>query len=603
MSEFHYVRTPGSDGGVDAAEGPAIGLELHTVLSDGLPPWKVALEIIAALCEILDIADEDSESHGQVDPRSVFIDETGAVSLEGFGVRRPTTNAPEQDLQPRASDLYGVGYTALCTVSSVAPALPLQADSPEGHDDLVIDAAVAIDLSDLPEDMHGDVQWFIAKLMSHDPEQRPSALEAWRTFVAFAAELEGPDITQWCAAAIDRGGERRQEQGGDDHTVEEAATVEALDAPSVTQGPMATAVPFDGGGAPTGDRVSTAFWTRSDMRRALMKDAVREAGGEGPPMGVGGGSATNFWTREQLAAMARGDQAAPRPKRAVGTGKQRTGAMQRAKSYTPGKPKPSSDLLPTDPDVPEDMTSFVPRIRRPDPPPVTKRQATPPEANPETVEATVPSAEPPPTLRTSLSDASSSTPSTPSGARRRGTDPARLRVWVFGGGVAAFASVVAVLVLLFAVIAGLAYVRRTQPIVPPIQADARPVEPEPPKPPPPVVVPDAKRRPTAPKSRPRSSPRVRPAKPAPTPSAAPSSEPQDARVSLTANSPGTLSGCGPETLSFDSRKSFTVEGYRLPATCLVTMGKAREVFQVFGSGTIHCELVGDRVLCNRPRVP
>src|SRR5690349_21493755 len=84
VSEFHYVRTSGKDGGVDACEGPAIGLDLETVLKDGLPPWNVALEMAAALCEILDIADEDGEIHGDVHPKYVFIDETGAVSLEGF---------------------------------------------------------------------------------------------------------------------------------------------------------------------------------------------------------------------------------------------------------------------------------------------------------------------------------------------------------------------------------------------------------------------------------------------------------------------------------------------------------------------------------------
>ncbi len=60
LSEFHYVRTRGTDGGVDACEGPAIGLDLETVLKDGLPPWNIALEVVAALCEILDIADDPS---------------------------------------------------------------------------------------------------------------------------------------------------------------------------------------------------------------------------------------------------------------------------------------------------------------------------------------------------------------------------------------------------------------------------------------------------------------------------------------------------------------------------------------------------------------
>ena len=45
--EFHFVRTLGDDGGVDAVDGPAIGLDLESILQDGLPPFKVALEVLA----------------------------------------------------------------------------------------------------------------------------------------------------------------------------------------------------------------------------------------------------------------------------------------------------------------------------------------------------------------------------------------------------------------------------------------------------------------------------------------------------------------------------------------------------------------------------
>ena len=66
MSQFHYVRTTGVDGGVDAVDGPAIGIGLDELLRAGLPPFKEALEIIAALCEILDIAEEDGEVHKKI---------------------------------------------------------------------------------------------------------------------------------------------------------------------------------------------------------------------------------------------------------------------------------------------------------------------------------------------------------------------------------------------------------------------------------------------------------------------------------------------------------------------------------------------------------
>ena len=94
MSEYHYVRTLGEEGGVDRCDGQAIGIDLESVLEDGLPPWKVTLEIIAALCEILDIANEDDAVHGDVDPEYIFVDETGAVSLEGYGSGIDRSRAP-----------------------------------------------------------------------------------------------------------------------------------------------------------------------------------------------------------------------------------------------------------------------------------------------------------------------------------------------------------------------------------------------------------------------------------------------------------------------------------------------------------------------------
>src|SRR5690606_37604904 len=81
----HYVRTLGPDGGVEVCDGPAIGLDLASMLEPGLPPWNVALQIFAGLCEILDIADQDGQVHGDLGLRDVFVDDTGAVSVEGLG--------------------------------------------------------------------------------------------------------------------------------------------------------------------------------------------------------------------------------------------------------------------------------------------------------------------------------------------------------------------------------------------------------------------------------------------------------------------------------------------------------------------------------------
>jgi hypothetical protein len=399
VSEFHYVRTPGEDGGVDACEGPAIGLDLETVLKDGLPPWKIALEIIAALCEILDIADQDGEIHGDVGPPVVFIDETGAVSLEGFGVPRKRTRAPEGTAKDTRADLYCLGATALRTVTraTVPERLP---DDAAAHDDAIIDLALAIDLSELDEAMQGDVQWFLAKLMAFDREDRPAAVDAWRTFVAFAAAMPGPDMAEWCAQALDGGGERRSEARrvpGSAPPPPPSPGDEDLSGPAVQKGFLTgRPVNFDDGGAAKGG--ATAFWTKEDMKRALeaQKHEVTE---EGPPAGVGGGSATNFWSKEQLAQMERGDASAPRPQRAEGVGERRKVTAAQAPAprgrSAPGESNPST----APPLAPPPQ---APRAPAPPPPRATPPAAPqgPPQAavadDPETQPQAPPPGPPPP---------------------------------------------------------------------------------------------------------------------------------------------------------------------------------------------------------------
>ena len=311
-SEFHYVRTTGVDGGVDAVDGRAIGVDLETILKDGLPPFKVSLEIIAALCEILDISDQDGEVHGDVNPGTIFLDDTGAVSVEGFGIDRARTPAPEGAPDGTLTDLYGLGYTAYRLLAT-RDLTNLPTD-PDAHDDAVIDAVIALPWGDMPEEWVGDIQWFLAKLMSFEPEERPIAVDAWRTFIAFADEAEGQSLVDWAPDAIEGGGERRDAAMAVRPAAEED---EDLGGPVVSSGPLKKgAISFGGGGAKSGQ--ATAFWSKEQMKAALEADEEEEEEAPAFKPSVGGGAATSFWTRDQMEAMARGDASAPRPKRKEG---------------------------------------------------------------------------------------------------------------------------------------------------------------------------------------------------------------------------------------------------------------------------------------------
>jgi cytochrome c553 len=264
MSDFHYVRTIGPDGGVDAADGAAIGLDLEAVLDGGLPPFNVALQIISAVAGILAIAAEDGVTHGDLDLGDVFLDDTGAVSVEGFGQTR--TLAPEKVPVGPETDRFGLGAIAFALFSPRdLPSLP---PNEEEHENAAIDAILALNFEELPEELIGDIQWYLARLLAWQPSDRPSAVEAWRAFERMVELVEGPDFPTWCNAAIDGGGERRDNDEASRPM--QRGPLNALEDTTVTGGPMPKgAVNFADGPADKGR--STAFWTRGDMKKALQR--------------------------------------------------------------------------------------------------------------------------------------------------------------------------------------------------------------------------------------------------------------------------------------------------------------------------------------------
>ncbi len=46
-----------------------------------------------------------------------------------------------------------------------------------------------------------------------------------------------------------------------------------------------------------------------------------------------------------------------------------------------------------------------------------------------------------------------------------------------------------------------------------------------------------------------------------------------------------------------------IEGYQLPATCLVMIDDGKEAFQVKATGSVTCNLSGSEVVCDRAFVP
>jgi hypothetical protein len=75
-----------------------------------------------------------------------------------------------------------------------------------------------------------------------------------------------------------------------------------------------------------------------------------------------------------------------------------------------------------------------------------------------------------------------------------------------------------------------------------------------------------------------------------------------AELTLTTGAPASIR-CSGESVAFDGQVVLRVEGYQLPATCLLVIGGKKQVFQVFGSGEITCGTDNTGVVCDRDVVP
>ncbi len=642
MSEFHYVRTLGRDGGVDAIEGPAVGLDLEAILAGGLPPFKVVLEIASALCEILDIADQDGEPHGDVSPKFVFIDDTGAVSLEAFGVKRTKTRDPSGGAGVTQTDLYGLGYVTFRMLSPKdLPSLP---DDPDGHDDGVIDAIVGINFEDLPEEIVGDIQWYLAKLMSFQKEDRPAPVDVWRTFIAFADALPGPSLDKWANDVLNGTGERRdptkaaqvpqapepaatsaappKRQGG-------ANVEEDLDGPTIAGGPLGKALSFEPS-AKSGQK--TAFWSKEQMRAALESEEEEEEVRRPPNNAV---QATSFWSKEQLAAMQKGEGDAPRPKRKE-TGRVPTMMIQRPIKGDEGRDEPGTSVRP----------AGIPKAAPPPPQQQSRSAVHTPMAHtpPVVVQSSVPTPQarqspppmlPPPVLPPPVDDE----PKSGGGGTKYIIIGVVLLILLCGGGFLAIGGAGG-LYAYFGMDNGSVVVN--DPVDPPptVTNGGGPLEEPPDEPPADTAAPadgDPKKaevqaaepkktepKKTEPKkTEPKTTEpkktepkktepkveepkktetttggsKVRPSSSNPTPAVeAPASG--TAKLSLKVTGRGKLGCSDGSAPAFDGNASFEFESSQLPVTCLIKMDGKRGAFTVSKSGSVSCAVSGEEVVCN-----
>jgi hypothetical protein len=272
MSGFHYTREAGELGQVLAREGEGPGLALEQALAHGRPPLRAAMELGAALADILCIAEEDRLVHGDLRPSDVRIDERGNVSIDGWGLPRKTTRAPEGRPDLASADTFGLGLV-LHRALSDAPFGDVGAD-PDAHDDAVVERVLGMDFSDAAgKRWVGDVRKFLCKILAWHPEDRPLPLDAANVLASVAADVDGDGLARW-AARLGR-------------APAPAPAAMPVIQQEILGGPTSIAAPLARGGvrqAPASKGESTSFWSREKIAQMLAEeDEEDESGPLGAP--------------------------------------------------------------------------------------------------------------------------------------------------------------------------------------------------------------------------------------------------------------------------------------------------------------------------------
>jgi hypothetical protein len=199
-----YIREYAEDGGIFSEVGAQPGSPLTDLLDKERPSVKVALELGAALGDILAIAEEDGKAHGDPKIGMVRLDSHGNTALEEFRDGRRTTRAPEPKPVGPPSDIYGLGVI-LHSLLSTDP-LGRIPKTQEAHDEAIVKKVLAYDLG--PAEGQAwtmELKEFFCSMMAYSPSERPGADEVADVLGNAADSLDGENLGAWAAQAAAAG--------------------------------------------------------------------------------------------------------------------------------------------------------------------------------------------------------------------------------------------------------------------------------------------------------------------------------------------------------------------------------------------------------------
>jgi hypothetical protein len=196
-----YIREYTEDGGIFSEPDSQPGSALTELIDHTRPTVKVALELIAAIGDILAIAEEDGKSHGDPKIGMVRIDSNGNTALEDFRESRRTTRAPEPKPLGPPSDVYGMGVIlhSLLSMDSFGRV----SKEAGAHDKAIAAKVMSYNLGSAEgQEWTQELKEFMVSMMAHQPSDRPNSDEVAEVLGNAADSLNGETLGEWAKKVV-----------------------------------------------------------------------------------------------------------------------------------------------------------------------------------------------------------------------------------------------------------------------------------------------------------------------------------------------------------------------------------------------------------------
>jgi hypothetical protein len=196
-----YIREYAEDGGIFSEADAQPGTRLTELMDRKRLTVKVALELVAALGDILAIAGEDGKTHGDPKIGMVRVDANGNIALEDFRDTRRTTRAPEPKPLGPPSDIYGLGVILQALLNTTPfGRVPKTEDA---HDEAIVKKVMATSLGKAEgQGWTQELKEFMVSMMAHQPADRPSADDVAEVLGNAADSLDGENLGDWAGKTV-----------------------------------------------------------------------------------------------------------------------------------------------------------------------------------------------------------------------------------------------------------------------------------------------------------------------------------------------------------------------------------------------------------------